>query len=249
MSSQKSIIITGASTGIGAATAKLFAEEGCSVYNFDYHPPLHPDSCITFMQCDVSDFAQMTACFEAVMAKEKELNYLFANAGVFLSATLEETSCEDIDRVININLKGQMYALKCALPIMKKQATGGRIVLMGSDTCFIAKPGMSLYGATKGAIALLTKNVAIDYARHGIAVNCVCPGPIVTPIFQRWVDTTVATTGKTPEAVIQEFAQSLPAGKIGTAEEVAQLVKFLCSEHAEFMIGSLVRMDGGSSAI
>lgn len=249
MTDKKSIVITGASTGIGAATAKLFAAEGCQVYNLDYRAPDHSDPAIHFIQCDVSNFSQLSSAFAQVMTKEKELNYLFSNAGVFLSATLEDTSLEDIDRVININLKGQMYALKCALPIMKKQQSGGKIVLMGSDTCFLAKPGMSLYGATKGGIAMLTKNVAVDYAKYNIAVNCVCPGPIVTPIFQRWVSETVAQTGKTAEEVTKTFAQSLPAGKIGTPESVAQVVKFLCSDSADFMIGSLVSIDGGSTAL
>lgn len=247
MTKYKTIVITGASTGIGAATAKLFAAHHYKVYNLDYKVSASNCTLIENMQCDVSKLSQLQAAFDQIMQKESELNCLFANAGVFLSKPIEDTTEDEINRIVDINLKGQMFALKCAITIMKKQSTGGKIVLMGSDTCFIGKPSMPVYGSTKGGVAMLTKNVAIDCAKYHISVNAVCPGPILTPIFQRWVDETKLATGKTEKEIIMEFAKCLPAGRIGTPEEVAKIVQFLCSDASDFMVGSLVSIDGGST--
>lgn len=119
------------------------------------------------------------------------------------------------------------------------------MVLIGSDQSFIAKPGNSIYGATKGAIAQLTKAVALENAHYPVRVNCVCPGTIDTPLYRYAVERFVARTGTPLTEIEQELNQAQPLGRIGQASEVANVVDFLLSSQASFITGALIPVDGG----
>src|SRR3990167_10286206 len=123
MTTHKTIVITGGTTGIGFAAAQLFSQHDIKVYNFDMKAPENAHPLIETIICNTAKYDDVKAAFDKVMSQEKELNYLFVNAGIFVFGTVEETSVEDINRVVDINVKGYLYTLKCALPIMKK--TGG----------------------------------------------------------------------------------------------------------------------------
>jgi len=248
MTDHKTIVITGASMGIGAAAAKLFAENQVKVYNLDMKAPAHSHPLIETIACNTSKHSEVEAAFEQVMAKEQELNYLFVNAGVHVYATLEDTAVEDIHRIIDVNVKGYLFTLKFALPIMKKQKAGGNIVLTGSDTTFVGKPSLTVYGCTKGAIGQMTKSLAIDYAQYNIRINCVCPGTIDTPLVRHSVEIYSQQTGAKQADIIKDLEKAQPLHKLGTVEEVARLVYFLCSDQTPFMTGSLVSIDGGYTA-
>jgi NAD(P)-dependent dehydrogenase (short-subunit alcohol dehydrogenase family) len=238
----KVAVITGAGTGIGKATKDLLRRKGCIVYNLDIHLPAENDE--QFILCDVSKKENVNDAIDSVYDKEKKIDFLFANAGVHLFATLEETSYEQLESIVSINLLGVYYLLKKTIPLMKQQQKGS-IVLMGSDQAFIGKAGSSAYGMTKGAIGQLTKSTAIDYAPFNIRVNCICPGTIDTPLLHKAVEQFSAKTGTAPDEVYRSLDTVQPMGRIAKPEEIAKSVAFLLSDESSFTTGSLFAVDGG----
>ena len=238
----KITIITGASSGIGKATLELLRKEGSVVYNLDRTSPSEPDS--FFITCDVGNKTDVMNAVQSIHEKEKRIDYLFANAGMHLFATLEETSYEQLETLISTNLLGTFYLLKAVIPVMKQQKKGS-IVLMGSDQAFIGKGSSSVYGMTKGAIGQLTKSTAIDYAPFNIRVNCVCPGTIQTPLLDKAVQQFVAKTDEESAAVYTSLDKVQPLGRIGQPEEIAKAVRFLLSDDSSFTTGCLFAVDGG----
>ncbi len=242
----KTVLITGGATGIGATTALKLAEAGAKVYILDINrEPLNKT--IEFIECDVADFAQVQKAVNHVIKKENKIDLMFLNAGIHLSQNLENTSLEDFEKVLSVNLKGIFYVLKLSLPTMKKQRNGN-IVLMGSDQCFIGKKNSFAYGLTKGAIGQITKSTALDCAKFGIRINCVCPGTTKTPLYDNAVKNYANKTAVEIDTIHQEENNVIPLGRIGKPEDIANLVLFLLSDSSSFMTGSLVSIDGGYTA-
>jgi NAD(P)-dependent dehydrogenase (short-subunit alcohol dehydrogenase family) len=235
-------IITGASDGIGKATLELLRSEGCIVYNLDNKSPLAPDPC--FILCDVSNRQQVAEAIDTIYKKEKKIDFLFTNAGRHLFASIEDTSYEQLESLVNVNLMGTFYLLKNVIPIMKNQGKGN-IVLMGSDQAFIGKGSSAVYGMTKGAVGQLTKSTAIDYAPFNIRVNCICPGTIETKLLENAVQQFVSKTGEDKDAVYVSLDKAQPLGRIGQPEEIAKTVRFLLSDDSSFITGALIAADGG----
>lgn len=238
----KVVIITGASTGIGAATRKLLHEKGCIVYNLDITNP--SDNIGHFVSCDMRSRASVRKAVNDIGNTEGHIDMLFANAGVHLFATIEETTDEQLDNLVAINIFGVYTVLQSVLPWMKKQAKGS-IVLMGSDQAIVGKASSSAYGMTKGAIGQLTKSTAIDYAPFNIRVNCICPGTIDTPLLRKAVDRFAEISSQKKEAVMEGLKTVQPLGRIGEPVEIAQAVAFLLSDESSFITGSLLSADGG----
>jgi NAD(P)-dependent dehydrogenase (short-subunit alcohol dehydrogenase family) len=245
MFQNKTIIITGGSSGIGAATVALFSGTGAKVYVLDKKKLADVTSqSIHYLECDVSNVDEVKLSIHTILQKNPKIDYLFCNAGIHLFANIEESSNEAMQKVIATNLMGTIYCLQQVLPRMKQQGFGS-IVLMASDQAFIAKEQCAIYGASKAAIAQLAKSTALDYAAYGIRVNCVCPGTIDTPMYQAVLEKFQQKTGLTLAAIREAVAEKLPLKRVGKPEEVAQLVGFLCSDAAAFMTGVLVNVDGG----
>ena len=239
---KKVTVITGASSGIGKATLELLREEGSIVYNLDRIAPATSDP--YFISCDVGHKTDVSNAIQSIYEKEKRIDFVFANAGMHLFATLEETSYEQLETLVSTNLLGTFFLLKSVIPIMKQQLSGS-IVLMGSDQAFVGKGSSSVYGMTKGAIGQLTKSTAIDYAPFNIRVNCICPGTIQTPLLEKAVQQFVAKTGEEPAAVYTSLDKVQPLGRIGQPEEIAKAVRFLLSDDSSFTTGCLLAVDGG----
>ena len=235
-------VITGASSGIGKATLELLKKEGSLVYNLDNTPPIPPDP--YFIDCDVSNRVNVEQAIKIIYEKEKKIDFLFANAGRHLFANIEDTSYEQLESLVGINLMGTFYLLKTVIPIMKQQQKGS-IVLMGSDQSFVGKASSAVYGMTKGAIAQLAKSTAIDYAAFNIRVNCICPGTIQTPLLDNAVKQFVNKTGQEAAAVFASLDRVQPLGRVGRPEEIANVVRFLFSNDSSFITGALIAADGG----
>ena len=243
----KVFIVTGGSTGIGAATVKSLIESGASVFNLDLvkSPTLSDAEKYQYIHCDVSKSESVSIAIKDVMKQSGgKLNGLFSNAGIHFFGTIEDTDLDTFRRVLDVNFSGTFYVLKEVIPILKKNGSGS-IVLMGSDQSLIGKGASAIYGATKGAIGQLTKSLAIDYAEFGIRVNCVCPGTIETPLYHNAVDFYCKKTGADKNEVYSGLANSQPIKRVGKPEEVSNLVLFLLSDQSSFMTGGLVSVDGG----
>lgn len=238
----KVVIITGATTGIGAATRRLLSEKGAIVYNLDVTDPA--DHTGHFIQCDMRDRKAVREAISSIAKKEERIDMLFANAGVHLFANIEETTDEQLDNIIAINIFGVYTVLQSVLPWMRKQNKGA-IVLMGSDQAIVGKGSSSAYGMTKGAVGQLTKSTAIDYARYNIRINCICPGTIDTPLLHKAVARFSEISSQKKEAVMEGLKTVQPLGRIGEPVEIAQAVAFLLSDESSFITGSLLSADGG----
>jgi NAD(P)-dependent dehydrogenase (short-subunit alcohol dehydrogenase family) len=235
-------VITGASSGIGKATLTLLRNEGSLVYNLDNMPPAQPDP--YFISCDVSNRKNVEQAINTIYDREKRINFLFSNAGRHLFANIEDTSYEQLESLVGINMMGTFYLLKTVIPLMKQQQKGS-IVLMGSDQSFVGKASSAVYGMTKGAIAQLTKSTAIDYASFNIRVNCICPGTIQTPLLDNAVKQFVNQSGQEAATVYASLDSVQPLGRIGRPEEIANTVRFLLSDDSSFITGALIAADGG----
>jgi NAD(P)-dependent dehydrogenase (short-subunit alcohol dehydrogenase family) len=245
MFQNKTIIITGGSSGIGAATVALFSGAGANVYILDKKKLADVVSqSIHYLECDVSNADEVKSAIQIILQESPKIDYLFCNAGIHLFANIEESSNEAMQKVIATNLMGTIYCLQQVLPRMKQQGFGA-IVLMASDQAFIAKEQCAIYGASKAAIAQLAKSTALDYAAYGIRVNCVCPGTIDTPMYQAVLEQFQQKTGLSVSSIRDQVTEKLPLRRVGKPEEVAQVVSFLCSDLASFMTGALVNVDGG----
>ena len=236
----KVAIITGASTGIGQATRKLLESKGTTVYNLD----LENTDAVNFIKCDVRVKEDIKNALAKVHEKEKRIDMLFANAGIHLFATMEETSDEEFENLLAINIRGTFYTVKYVLPYMKAQGKGS-ILLMGSDQSSVGKASSSVYGLTKGAIVQLAKSTAIDYAKFGIRVNCIGPGTINTPLLHKAVDHFSKLSGTDKVEIYKSLDGVQPWGRIGLPEEIAATAAFLLSDESSFTTGALFPVDGG----
>lgn len=239
------VVITGATTGIGRATMELLRERGATVYNLD----IQPDGCPGdyFVSCNVTDHRSVSVAIDKVVEREGKIDALFANAGVHLFANLEETTFEEFETVLAINLKGVFYTLKAVIPVMKKHHHGA-ILLIGSDQTLIGKGRSSVYGLTKGAIGQLTKSTAIDYAPFNIRVNCLCAGTTDTPLMWKAVARYHKLSGLPEEEIKTGLDHAQPITHVARPEEIAKVACFLLSDESSYMTGALVAADGGYTA-
>ncbi|QBG35359.1 SDR family NAD(P)-dependent oxidoreductase [Litorilituus sediminis] len=238
----KVCVITGGSSGIGLSVATLFVQQGYQVYNLD----ISPSDVGKFCSCDITDTQQVSQVINTI-AKQGPIDVLVSNAGIHFSATIEDTSEADFDKVFNINVKGAYAAVKAVLPSMKAQNKGA-IILMSSDQAIIGKQNSFAYNLSKAALASMAKTTALDYASFNITANAVCPGTIETPLYHKAIDAYCAKSGADKAQVHSEEEKLQPLNRLGQPEEVAELVLFLASDKARFITGSLQVIDGGYTA-
>jgi len=245
-SMKKTCIVTGGSSGIGLSIVQLFAHEGYQVFNLDLQPSTVSVLGSSDVLCDMSNAGQVSELINHI-AKTVTIDVLVSNAGIHFSGNIENTTEADLDKVLNINVKGAYAAVKAVLPNMKANKKGA-IILMASDQALIAKQNSFAYNISKVALASMAKTTALDYASFNIRANAVCPGTIETPLYHQAIDSYCERSGADKTAVHAEEAALQPLGRLGQPEEVAELVYFLASDKAKFITGSLQVIDGGYTA-
>jgi meso-butanediol dehydrogenase/(S,S)-butanediol dehydrogenase/diacetyl reductase len=247
----KAALITGGTTGIGYATALLFLENGAKVAITGRAKETGKEAirklkhqgfeACSFIQGDVSKLADAERMVKETLRRYGRLDVLFNNAGIWISGDAERTSEAGWDRVIDINLKGCFLCSKFAIPHLKK--TKGVIVNTSSCDGLVGEPDAVAYCASKGGVVLLTKAMALDCAKYGVRVNCVCPGYVRTRMLE--VD---LPQGMSIEKYLGIISKEHPVERIAEPEEVARAVLFLASEDSSFVTGVALSVDGGYTA-
>ena len=244
----KVALISGGAKGQGKVEAQLFSKEGAKVILGDILDDLGQEVAkdiqdtggeATYVHLDVTNETDWKSLIEIVLKKYGRLDILVNNAGILIRKGIEDTTSEDWSRIMAINAKGAFLGIKSAIPVMR-QSGGGSIINISSTAGLVASPsGSASYTATKGAVRLLTKSTAIQYAHENIRCNSVHPGPIDTDMIQDSI---------TDPTKLTERMERLPMGRFGTAEEVAFGVLYLASDESSFVTGSELVIDGGHTA-
>jgi dihydroanticapsin dehydrogenase len=244
----KACLVTGAASGIGRGIATRFAQEGGRVVCVDVDEAglretaeQAEDACEPFV-ADVSDRAQIAAPVERCIAAHGRIDVLVNNAGVNLPGVFHEVDDATIDRTPAINLKGQIYGCQAAIPDMLAHG-GGSIINISSVNGVVAEPYLTIYAASKGGVVMLSRGIALDYAKQGIRCNVIWPG---------WVDTPINHAHAEMLGGLQHVCDTIdsfqPIGRPGTPAEIAALALFLASDEAGFITGSVMLADGGMTA-
>ncbi|MBW4463444.1 MAG: SDR family oxidoreductase [Nodosilinea sp. WJT8-NPBG4] len=245
----KVAFVTGAASGIGRATALAFAREGAHVAIADISEPGNQETARMIedlggraiaIKCDVTRSEDVKAALDKTVEAFGQLDFAFNNAGIEprKAAPTAEYDEEEWNRIIDINLRGVFLCMKQEIPLILKQGSGA-IVNTSSGAGIIGIKGSPAYTAAKHGVLGLTKAATLDYAAQNIRINAVCPGYIDTPMMGRF-------TGDTDEGRAKVIAEE-PVGRMGTPEEIAAAVLWLCSDAAAFMIGHAMVIDGGQT--
>jgi NAD(P)-dependent dehydrogenase (short-subunit alcohol dehydrogenase family) len=248
----RACIVTGAGSGIGRATAIRFAEEGARIVCVDLDGD-RVEQTVTEIRgaggtaeavaADVSDRGQVDA-YTARCAElyDGRVDTVVNNAGVNLPGVLHEYPDDKIDLTLNVNVKGPIYGSRAAIPYMLEQG-GGSIVNMSSVNGIVSEPFLSVYSASKGAVVMLSKGIALDYAKQGIRCNAICPG---------WVDTPINYAHAEMLGGLQHVYDTIdsfqPIGRPGEPLEIANVALFLASDESSFVTGAVISADGGMTA-
>ena len=247
----KVALITGGTSGIGRATAALFAREGARVAltgrdevrgRVVLHEVKSAGSEGIFVRSDVRLADECRRAVDETIKAFKRLDILFNNAGVFFPHTVPDSTEEEWDQTVDVNLKGTYLMSKFALPHMIAQRSGA-IVNNSSGWGLVGGDAAAAYCASKGGVVLLTKAMAVDHGRQGIRINCICPGDVETPMLPE----DARQRGLAWDEYLKGAANR-PLGRIGKPEEIARAVLFLASDDSSFMTGSALVVDGGGTA-
>lgn len=244
----KVAMVTGGTTGIGFSTAMMLARGGARVViagrgqnkgagAIEQLTRIEPKS--IFIPGDVSKISDCRRLIQETVSRLGQLDILVNSAGVYVGGPIESVSEEEYHQVMDINVKGTFFMCQMALPEMRKSG-GGAIVNVSSDSGIMGNTEAALYCASKGAVTIFTKALAVDVAGDNIRVNCVCPGDIQTPMLDR--DSAVA---ENPETYLADMQRHYPIGRVGKPEEVAATICFLASQMAPFVVGAAWSIDGG----
>ena len=236
----RSVVVTGASSGIGEAIARRLVAEGALVTIGSRSGPVVVGA--TWVPTDVADPSAADALIGTAVKASGGLDVLVNNAGVQVVRTLADTTDEEFDHVMDVNVRGVFNCCRAAIRWMSDNG-GGSIINVGSVAADPADHSMAVYNASKGAVHSLTRSIAIDHGRDGVRCNAICPGWIATAMaevaFEQSDDPTAARAG----AVDRH-----PVGRLGSPEDVANLAAWLASDEATFVSGSLFTIDGGLTA-
>ncbi len=242
----KVTIITGAGSGIGEATARLFAEQGARVIVCDQN--LNEAKRVSSslkgkgfaVRADVSNEDEVKHLIQKTLDYFGQIDILVNNAAKILPKRIEDTSIEEWDRLFAVNLRSIFLTVKYAIHELRK--TKGNIVNMSSLNGLIGQRGNPTYAASKGGVVSLTKALALDFATDGVRVNCICPAGVMTPLLSRWIGEQIE-----PQETLYSLERMHPLGRVATAEEIAQAILYLSSPQSSFVTGVALPVEGGAS--
>ncbi len=238
----KTAVVTGGGSGIGLAAARRFVEEGAFVYVFGRRQDVLDAALAQLgdsaraISGSVTDPAELDRLYETVKAERGGLDILFANAGTGSFAPLGQITAEHYDQIFDVNVKGLIFSVQKALPLMKE---GGSIILTGSSAGSTGTPAFSVYSATKAAVRNLARTWALDLRGTGVRVNVLSPGPTKTEL----------AVGALGEEGLRAIGESTALGRMGDPEESAAAAAFLASSDSSFMTGGEVFVDGGLAQV
>jgi NAD(P)-dependent dehydrogenase (short-subunit alcohol dehydrogenase family) len=243
----KVAVVTGGNSGIGLATAKRFVAEGAYVFVTGRRQPeldaavREIGESVMGVRGDVSDLADLDRLYATVKAKTGRIDILFANAGTAELAPLGAISEEHFDKIFNTNVKGVLFTVQKALPLMPD---GGSIILNASIVASTGNPAFSVYSATKAAVRSFARTWILDLKERRIRVNAISPGPINTPGLDG-----LAQTEGVGEQLKASLTAGVPLGRFGTPDEIARAAVFLASDDSSFITGTELFVDGGAAQI
>lgn len=242
----KVAIITGAASGIGAASARLFAQEGAKVTLADRNHELLDEvvrdisstgATAIGIGTDVADEASIQRMVEQTVEEFGALHIMYANAGISGRFILESVTAEEFDRVINVNLRGPFFCARYAVPAIANSG-GGSVLFTASELALVGSPNASVYSASKAGLIGMARGLALDYADAGIRFNCICPGAVDTPML--WGE----EKGERNE-IEADISSRMPLGRVGQPEEIAKSALYLASDDSSFVTGHALVVDGG----
>jgi meso-butanediol dehydrogenase/(S,S)-butanediol dehydrogenase/diacetyl reductase len=244
----KVVVVTGGASGIGKATALVFAQENAKVAVLDWKVDVgektqvelrrhSPESC--FLRVDVKDSRQVQDAVSQIMSRWGRIDVLFANAAVQVNKRAADITEEEWDRMHDVNLKGVFLCCKYVIPVMQKQRNGA-IIITGSGQSLVTSRTFACYAATKAGLLAFMKGVALDYAEDGIRANCILPGSTESGLMDEYLKR--FPDGETER---QCLINSIPLRRLGTPEDMAKAVRFLASSDASYVTGSSLLVDGG----
>ena len=251
---KKVAIVTGGGSGIGKAIVQSLAESGALVYIIDVKEDKARETMevlqkqkmkVEFLQCDVSKQSQVAETVRQIFSNEGRIDILINNAGVSHIGTAEDTNEEDFDRIYQINIKGVYNCLHEVLPCMKKTG-GGVIINLSSVAATVGLPDRFAYSMSKGAVSTMTYSVARDYINDNIRCNGIAPGRVHTPFVDGYLKKNYPGQEK---EMFEKLEKTQPIGRMGSPEEIAKLVQYLCSDDASFITGSIYPIDGGFATL
>jgi meso-butanediol dehydrogenase/(S,S)-butanediol dehydrogenase/diacetyl reductase len=246
----KIAIITGGGDGLGQASAVLFAKEGASVVVADMDPARgmktvdmikNQNGEAMFVEVDISKEDSVKNMVEKVVDAYGRIDILVNSAGIFIEATVLNTSVEDWDKIMAVNLRGIFLGCKYVIPEMIK-AGKGSIVNIGSEAGITGWENATAYAASKGGVVNMTRCLALDFAKHNIRANCVCPGTTETPMLKKALE--IAPDPKKA----RRFFESRPLLRLGRPEEIAAGILYLASDESLYATGAILSIDGGKTA-
>lgn len=244
--SGKTVLITGAASGMGAAAAKEFRVAGADVVMVDRNAELARQVAVELsadppLVGDVSDSGFCRQAVAAALERHGRLDVLVNAAGVIVRADALGTSDEQWQKVMNVNVNGVFFMSRAAVAVMKEQGKGA-IVNFGSIWGGVGATGVTAYCASKGAVHQITRAMALDHVKDGIRINAVCPGEVDTPMIRS------ERSGPVTADMMRALADTVPMGRLAEPVEIARVVLFLASDAASYMTGSMVNVDAGFTA-
>lgn len=243
-------VVTGGSSGLGQAGARRFAAEGARVAIGALQPERGADLVseigeaggeALYLDTDVRSADAVEALVAAVEGRWGHVDVLYASAGVMPTGAAQDTSEEDYQLAVDVNLGGCFRLARFGIPALAR-AGGGSVILTGSELGLVGAKETAAYCAAKGGVVNLTRALAVDSAPLGIRVNCLCPGPVDTPMLRAWY-----ATGD-PAELEERQVRPVPLGRVGQPEEIAEAALFLASDASSFMTGAMLTVDGGATS-